>query len=211
MTLAIDAYPLAWPVGWKRTPALSRRRSGYRVDFSKARDELVREVNLLGAQREDIVISSNMMLRRDGFPLASQREPEDPGIAIYWAVRKWNGGANHVQQRVIACDVWRTIRENLRAIGLAVGALRMLERTGASEILERAYTGFAALPPAASSESWRAVFSWTDADRPTEADIEERYRAMAKFSHPDVAGGSHEAMIRLNKAREEALAWVLSQ
>jgi hypothetical protein len=35
--------------------------------------------------------------------------------------------------------------------------------------------------------------------------IEEAFKMLAKKAHPDMNGGSHEAMAELNRAREEAL------
>jgi len=160
-----------------------------------------------GVQSSSIVISSNIPVRRDGLPYADSREPADPGIAVYWDERKaWNSakGAYELEPRVIACDAWKTTRENMRAIGLAIGALRMLERTGASEILDRAFTGFAALPAASSAPSWWGPLGLTSSPASVE-DVERAYRDRVKTAHPDV-GGSHEAMVALNAARREALA-----
>lgn len=200
----IEAYPLQWPAGWKRTDPGRRRDSDYKVDFGRARDEVIRELRLLGALTNTVVISSNIPTRRDGLPYSNMAEPADPGIAVYWSVRQYDRATNTTKlvERTIACDVWRRTRENMRALSLAVGALRMLERTGTSEILDRAFTGFAALPPAATSGMWYQVLGF---DRPpTSIDaVEEAYRERAKVAHPD-AGGSHEAMVALNAAREAA-------
>jgi hypothetical protein len=38
----------------------------------------------------------------------------------------------------------------------------------------------------------------------TAAVVEERYRALAKQRHPDLPGGSHEAMARLSTAVQSA-------
>lgn len=191
--LGIDACPLQWPAGWKRTPPPQRQRSVYRVSFAGARDQLAREVAKLAVRPSDVVISTNVPLRRDGLPYAGMREPDDPGVAAYWVT-------SNSQQWVIACDAWVTVRENMRAVGLAVEALRMLERTKATEILARAFQGFAALPPA--RPDW-AVTLQVRVDA-TREDIERAYRGLAKSAHPD-GGGSHEAMLILNAARAAAL------
>lgn len=196
MTIGIDAYPLAWPLGWKRTPSHQRSTAAYKVDFGKARDELARELALLCRRSTDVVISSNVPTRRDGLPYTGQREPDDPGVAAYWIDR-------HGQQRVIACDAWRRVRENLRAVGLAVAAFRMIERTKASEILDRAFIGFAALPPAADPNGWRTVFGLENKYVCTIDFVESVYRKLAAERHPD-RGGSHERMVELNKAMAEA-------
>jgi hypothetical protein len=200
----INAHPLTWPVSWRRTPPHQRKRSRYQVSFGRARDEVVHSLGLMGVSRHDVIISTNVPLRRDGLPYADMREPDDPGVAVYWSKI-----GKQTEQRVIPCDSWRTVRDNLRAVGLALEALRQLERTGAKEILDRAFTGFAALPPAPSEEEdWRRVLfpdgSWKLV---TKERIEERYRELSLVAHPD-RGGSHDAMVRLNRARDQALAFL---
>jgi len=196
----VDAYPLTWPIGWKRTDAHRRKNSPYKVSFARARDEVLHSLGLMGVRDYNVIISSNVPLRRDGVPLANMREPDDPGVAVYWSDHKQ-------ERRVIACDKWRTVRENVRAVGLALEAMRMLERTGSSEILNRAFTGFAALPASTEAqEDWRGVLKLNNVFV-TADDVEERYRALAKEAHPD-KGGDHDAMVRLNRAREDALKFL---
>lgn len=187
---AIEAYPLNWPDGWPRRKPHQRNSSKYEVSFLRARDELCRE---LGAGKaRHVVISTNIPLRRDGLPLANMREPEDPGVAVYWDDKQ--GWA-----RVIACDVWRTVRENLRAVGLAYQSLRQIERTGASELLERAFSGFARLPEAA--DCWNVLGVERGASA---AVICDRFRALAREHHPD-RGGNADTMSRLTQAYHEAV------
>jgi len=59
----IEAYPLQWPVGWKRTIYYKRQRSKFDTTFGKARDNLLNEIRLLGGQNP--IISSNIHLRLD--------------------------------------------------------------------------------------------------------------------------------------------------
>lgn len=203
--MTIDAYPLRWPVGWARTASPDRRESRYQVTFARARDELLRSVYQLGAEDQDIVISSNIALRRDGRPYANQAEPTDPGIAVYWTQDR--------QPRVMACDCWRTTRDNLRAVGLTVDALRAIERSGATQLLERAFTGFAALPENAGDNGapdWREVFCVARDAVLTRAQLEQLYRAQVRHAHPDLNGGSAERMVVLNRARDAALREVTS-
>lgn len=186
----IEAYPLTWPDGWPRRRDYQRNRSRYEVTFIRARDELARQLKLMRGR--DVVISTNVPLRRDGLPLANMSEPKDPGVAAYWTDKKG-------KPRVIACDAWRTVRENLRAVGLAVESLRQIERTGATEILERAFAGFARLPAAA--DCWTILGIHRGATRER---INERYRELARQNHPD-HGGSAETMARVNAAYHEAV------
>ena len=192
-----EAYPLQWPAGWTRTPAHLRERSRYRVTQARSQDDLLHSLRLLGARY--VTISTNVELRRDGLPYSNRRPPTDPGVAVYW---ERNG-----KPEVIACDSWATVGENIRAIGQAVDALRQLERCGASEILNRAFTGFSALPAASGAtgpRTWREVLGLDGAGPRTVEQVEAAYRRLARERHPD-AGGSHEAMLELNAAREDAL------
>lgn len=192
----VDAYPLAWPVGWKRTTRFQRKPGAYKVPMSAARDDLLRSLKLLGAR--DLVVSSDVPTRRDGVLYSNYLEPDDPGVAVYWLQKG--------QPRVMACDAWRKVHHNVRAIGLAIDGLRAIERSGASQILERAFAGFAALPAEAGANGappWRDVFGVT-AGEFTRDEIERMYRAAARLRHPD-AGGTHDAMAELNRARDEAL------
>jgi len=191
-----ERYPLTWPEGWKRTSPGLRKASPYKVSETAARDELLHSLKLLGAR--NVVLSTNIRLRLDGLPLANQRAPEDPGVAVYWT--------RYGKDEVIACDTWKTIRENYRAIGLAVDALRQLERCGASEILARAFTGLAALPApqASKARTWRDVMGFHPFTKPSRDEIEARFRELVKDAHPD-NGGTNEAFIELVEAKRRAL------
>ncbi len=190
MSEPIEAYPLHWPQGWPRRNRWQRNASKYDVTFLKARDDLVRELKT--GRCKGVIVSSNVPLRRDGIPLAGQREPEDPGVAVYWTDK--NG-----KPRVIACDVWRTVRENLRAVGLAYASLRQIERTGASELLERAFQGFARLPEA--QDCWAILGVERGATRER---IGARFRELGLEHHPD-RGGNVDTFKRITEAYHQAL------
>ncbi len=191
----IQAYPLQWPEGWPRTPAYRRRPSPFQVGLARARDDLLDQLRLLGAR--EVVVSTAIPTRRDGLPYAGRvwRQGDDPGVAVYFA----RGG----RPTVIAKDLYRTPEANLRAIGLVVEALRSIERHGGAELLDRAFTGFAALP-APDEIDWRAELGLLPNEPLAVESIEMAYRVRAKRAHPD-AGGSDAAMARLNRARDLAL------
>ena len=75
-------YPLAWPTGWPRTRAGDREQSRFRnaravddqLSMSDATSRLIRECRLLGAA--NVIVSTNVAVRRDGLPYARQRTPE---------------------------------------------------------------------------------------------------------------------------------------
>jgi hypothetical protein len=192
---AINAYPLSWPPGWKRCKPGEARRSKYEVSLESAYEQLLQSLQRMGAR--DVVVSTNLPLRRDGLRpyMSNVSEPMDRGAAVYWVKDK--------APRVMACDHWLTVRENVRAVGLTLEALRAIERAGATELLERAYTGFTALP-ASTRRHWSDILNLTR--EAALADIESAYRAAVKqlaHTHPDL-GGDSEPWIALNTARDEA-------
>lgn len=188
------AYPLCWPVGWPRTT--NRRNSAYQViEFGENRD-LVLASLLKMARRRDVVLSTNVPLRNDGLPYADRANPKDPGVAVYWM--------RDGKPQVIACDRWYRVGENARAIWYALEALRQIERCGASQVIERAYAGFAALPAANRPKRWRDVLGIPEGLFSTAA-LDACYRELARVHHPD-HGGDTARMAEINVAYQEALA-----
>jgi hypothetical protein len=151
-----------------------------------------------------LVISSNMPVRADGMPYANaaERSDRDPGVAIYFY--------RDAKQVAMARDAFKTPLANLRSLGLALEGLRQLERHGGGVMSERAFQGFAALPPPDGASP--TVISWRDLLGPFPdglgsfevlAIAEARYRQLAHKAHPDM-GGSAERMAALNAAIAQA-------
>ncbi len=193
----VFAFPLSWPDGWPRTK--DRQSAPYRATYATTIKDLVANLRLLSA--ENVVLSSNAPCRSDGMPFsdAAQVKIKDPGVAVYFH-RKGH-------QQVLACDRWLTVLDNIRAIGLTVEALRAIDRAGATELLNRAFTGFKALPPQGSvvvtqPQWWHVLGVQSLADAAT---IKAAYRKLAAQHHPDV-GGDDGAMARINQAYEQAKA-----
>lgn len=195
-----QAYPLQWPVGQPRTPGRLRKSSAFTqggfLTPDKATRELLHEIRLLGGG--GATISTNVPIRRDGLPYAdaARRRMDDPGVAVYFELKG--------RPQVFACDKWETIPENIRAICKTIEALRGIERWGSGDMMERAFTGFAALPPPITNlpRPWWDVLKVT----PTTplAAIEAQYRGLAKEAHPDAPNGSESRMAELNAAIVEA-------
>jgi hypothetical protein len=199
--MAEEAYPLAWPIGRRRTRL--PKGSPFKVLFPKARDELMREIALLGGSLP--VLSTNIPLRRDGLPYAGQKEPDDRGVAVYFVLKN--------QQMCFACDCWDKVGDNVQAIRHTIAALRGIERWGTGDMVQQAFAGFIALPspkdangvarahrPVSPEESPYSVLGVKPSATPEE--IEAAYRRRIKLAHPDV-GGSAEAVQRLNDARRQ--------
>lgn len=192
---APSRYPLAWPAGWKRSTVRGGMRSGnFKVTFDKALKDLSDEIERMGGRYP--LISSNVELRLDGQMRRDKGEPVDRGVAVYFEHKG--------QQKVFACDTFTTVRDNIRAIGLTIAALRSIERYGASAMLERALSAFEALP-APNSQTWRDVLELSKGGAVDRDMIETQFRRLAVSRHPDRSGGSHEAMSKLNAARDAAL------
>lgn len=197
--MTTEAYPLQWPHGRKRTDHWQREKAKFDVSFARARDNIVVEVKLLAGGRWGpdpmTVISSNVELRRNGLPLANQRQPEDCGVAVYFLYKK--------RQMSFACDRWIKVEHNMQAIAKTIEALRGIARWGTGDMLEAAFTGFLALPaPGAAREWWEVLGVPRNS---TCDDISAAYRRLASLHHPD-RGGSAAVMAEVNAAREQGLA-----
>lgn len=189
-----EAYPLYWPEGWKRTT--NREHSRFKTGFGAARNLLFAELGRMGASR--VILSTNVPLRNDGMPRANMAPDKgDPGVAIYFE-RKG-------KPMVFACDKYRKTEDNIYAISKTIDAMRGIERWGASDMMERAFSGFKALNADNVGESWWSILQCeATADR---AEIDRAYKSRLRECHPD-AGGSHEDMTKLNIARDQALQGV---
>lgn len=208
MSETIQAYPLQWPTGWKRAEPQARKRGAFSTTSTKytetgswreskeltitqASERVRLELRRMGVSDHDLVISTNIPLRLDGMPRGDARNPEDPGVAAYW--RKGN------VTRCMAIDRYSRVTDNLAAIAATLEAMRAIERHGGAEILDRAFTGFTALP---APEQWFQVLGVPAMC--SRQEVEAAYRSLAMKHHPD-RGGTEQAMARINMARAEGL------
>lgn len=187
-------YPLQWPDGWKRTQ--NPGKSQFSTGMEKATRGLLDEIRKLGGTLP--VISSNAQYRLDGMPYARQGYVGDTGVAVFFQRQR--------KPMVFACDNYWTIHENIHAIAKTIEALRAIERHGSSSMMERAFTGFTALPApivAGMKRHWRDVLE-TGLSIVGPAEVQARYRILAAKHHPD-RGGDPAKMAELNQARDEAM------
>jgi len=198
MSEAIQAFPLQWPAGWRRTPAHQRssakfRHRDSRVDVGGGASRVYRELAAMGIPEHRIIVSSDLRLRLDGRPYSSQTTGQlDPGVAVYWQ--------DGQQQRCMAIDRYDRIADNLAAVAATIEAMRAIERHGGALILDRAFQGFTALP---APEQWFTILGV--AATATREQIEAAYRPLAMKHHPD-RGGDPKEMARINAARDEGLS-----
>lgn len=191
----VDAFPLAWPSG--RPRSRYRRSAPFRTTLAKARDGVMNEIRLLGGRLP--IISANLELRLDGLPRANQSIPDDPGVAVYFTLKG--------KQHCFASDCWTWPQDNLRAIEKTIEALRGIARWGTGDMMERAFTGFEALP---SPAQWWDVLGFDSPYGLTVEDIKDAHRKMAMHDHPD-RGGTDADMASLNWARDAGISWLEEQ
>lgn len=212
MSETIQAYPLQWPAGWRRTEPHQRERSKFskgerqysstpgtsswinRKDLTvnDGLQRLLAELQRMGVDRDDVVISSNLRTRLDGMPASGQAQPQDPGAAVYWRI-----GAG---TRCMAIDRYDRVQDNLAAIAATLDAMRAIERHGGATIMDRAFQGFVALP---APRAWWQVLELKGTN-PTRAEIEGAHRRLISKHHPD-KGGDVDLAADINTARDQGL------
>lgn len=102
---------------------------------------------------------------------------------------------------VFACDKYNRSEDNIYAIAKTVDAMRGIERWGASDMMERAFSGFKALNAENDGESWWSILGCDP--HASQEQIDAAYKIKARQAHPDL-GGSAEAMQKVNIARDQA-------
>jgi hypothetical protein len=193
-----EAYPLHWPSGYAKTPAGKRKYSQFKNTLGSARDFLKDEVRRIGGK--NLIISTNIPTKQNGDLYAdyARYKLDDPGVAIYF---KYNE-----KDVALCCDQYEKVWENVQALAKAIEALRGLERWGVSDFLDRAFTGFKALPDTTLQE--KDIWQTLGLNEKPESTIivHQAYKQQVKKVHPDV-GGSSEAFHRLQQAYQMALSF----
>ena len=182
VVLMADAFPLQWPSGWQRSkyPESARfhRRQGQygqrNITHHEAARFLILELERLEAS--SFVLSSNLSLKLDGTPYSNQRKPEDVGVVVYFVL---NG-----KEQCIPCDKWDRPEDNVYAIAKTIEALRGIERWGAKEMLNAAFSGFKALPSPDQVIVTHNYFNYFIGEQTKESQ-KVVYRELLKKYHPD--------------------------
>lgn len=183
--MSIQAYPLTWPLTYPRAKSRQPSRflklvrssvpgarlGGRRHSIDEARSKLFDELQSLGAK--EVVLSSNLALRLDGFPNGGQGNPVDPGVAVYFKLRE--------RSIVLPCDKWQHVQCNLWAIACHIESLRGQERWGVGTV-DQAFTGYLALEQQ-TQPKWHEVLGVSPtASKET---LEAARREKLKIYHPD--------------------------
>lgn len=190
--MTAQAYPLQWPDHIPRTK--NRERSRFKTTLAGALKNVRHSIEAFARDSEksvtNIVLSSNVTLGND--------RPQDPGVAAWFT---WDG-----MSICIPVDRYQTAEENLQAIHHVLEARRTELRHGTLHLVKATFKGFVALPPPPGAKSKRPWWEVLGLPGPhaSRDQIEERFKHLAKTTHPD-AGGTAEAMAELNAARLEAL------
>lgn len=209
------AFPLQWPSGWRRCPIAERKygrfnkkERQYSADRQRSWDSsknltvtdgverILESLEKMNISRYDAVISTNIRPRLDGLPRSGEKKPEDPGAAVYWRED------SRKPMRCMAIDSYTDVADNLAAIAATLEAMRAIERHGGAEILDRAFTGFAALPERAS-EPWRDVLGITE-NAPTVDRVQSVAKNLLIEHHPD-HNGDRDRFEAIIQARKQAL------
>jgi hypothetical protein len=216
--MSVPAYPLQWPAGWKRTfpgertrarfakkrehvslfknadGSFSRRMVNGEITIAQGVERVRAELARMGIQDDDLVISTDLQLRMDGWPKSTQREPDDPGVAVYW---QGTGPA-----RCMAIDRYVRIADNLAAVAATLDAMRAIERHGGAQILERAFTGFTAIEHQPSRHWWDVLGISPEAHG---TEVHAAYMRLRSKHHPD-NGGDTARFQEIMQAYEQATA-----
>lgn len=217
------AYPLKWPAGWERTdPSARKPGKFFRVDKSgayprqvpvqigEAVNRIVAELRRMGFGLTEFTLSTNNPSNQGGLPRAD-REPVDPGAAVYWQ--------DGDQELCMAIDIYDSLAHNLAAIAATLEYMRGIERHGGSAVMARTFVGLKALPsstgPTMSTEAAAGELAAyvgglsRDSSRTailtSAGDAKAAVQLARTKAHPDANGGNREKWDKV-----EAAASVLS-
>lgn len=212
MSQIIPRHPLYWPPGWRRTDAHQRERAKFgkgerqyasdpaggswvrfkNLTINDGLKRVMHELQRMGVDPDDVVISSNLRLRLDGLPASAQTNPDDCGAAVYW--RHGSG------TRCMAIDRYDRVQDNLAAIAATLDAMRAIDRHGGATIMDRAFQGFVALP---APRAWWQVLELSG-PHPTRTEIDSAHRRLISKHHPD-KGGDADIAADINAARDQGM------
>lgn len=162
--------------------------------MAKAVKEALSELGRMRVGDWNVIISSNIPLRRDGLPRANCPRVQDAGVAVYFRLKD--------EARVLACDKWDRPEHNLWAIAKHIAAMRGMDRWGVGS-LDQAFQGYKALPETGSKDRALGVLGLTT--MPTKvAVIQDAFRQKSKEVHPD-RGGNAELFQDLVKCKDQLL------
>ena len=193
-----------WP--GKETPDDEQQAGPFRANYANTLDKL--EYELKKIQAEHVVVEayfSRSQIRNDGWPM-SKANPSRSGVVLSFTAKG--------RELSFPCDTYQTFDDNLRAITLALEALRAVDRYGVTQHAEQ-YKGWAKLPPAPKTMrandalTFLALFSHVAIVDGESAD--KAYREAARKLHPDNqhTGNAHQFHLlqQAKEALQKELGW----
>lgn len=174
---------------WTGAMTKNRRRSTFKAPWMRTLRDLERETGHLKAR--DVVLSgafrADQITQDNSRPRAGET-PAHPGVVISFEA--------YIDGKYVPlkypCDTFTDWQDNVRAIALALDALRRVDRYGVTKRAEQ-YRGWLAI------EGPKSRMSETEARNLINQYGGEKEAIMA--SHPD-RGGSEEAFHAVQKARQ---------
>lgn len=200
---------------WPQTDTSERRNAPFKATWFKTQELLAKELHNISATEVQLWTMHGLGQRRnDGTP-RTDRQPSHPGVILTFKRQSWNDAtkATEVIEMRFPCDTFALWEDNVRAIALALEALRKVDRYGVNPGSQ--YTGFRALPPAPNGhaqmtpeQAARFIIDNCGANIPTQPKelIENSdytdllYKLAAKRLHPDKGGDAMEFQ-KLEEAR----------
>ena len=205
--MAIDIQTMAtWP---EKEETEDRRKSPFNATWSNTLELLAFELDKLSARTVTLrTMHSAYDVRLDGKLRADSTNPKHPGVILTF--EKFEGWDEDTQQSryvemKFPCDTFTYWKDNVRAIALALEALRKVDRYGVRSGSQ--YAGFKALPPgdfaAVMTPELAADFIAKAAGMGNVPAIatsiiqnvafgESVYKTAAKTLHPDKGGDAEE-------------------
>lgn len=204
LTYRVEPLPAMWP--GVRTLSHQRKRSPFKSNWGSTLQLLEREIDMLNGKDVRLALSVRPdQIRIDGGVYASARI-QDPATIL-----SFRAGADRLS---FPCDRFAWWEDNVRAIGLALEALRAVDRYGVQQ--GRQYQGFKALP---AGDAIPRVVTISDAIQvvarhsslsPAELALivtasdnalaRAAVRSARARTHPDAPGGSPEAFHEVQEA-----------
>jgi hypothetical protein len=193
---------------WPEQGVTDRRNSPFRANWSATLDLLDAELHHLSA-REIVLQTMHHAedFRLDGRLRGDARKPTHPGVIL--GFERFAGvteqGHSQWEQMRFPCDTFTEWKDNVRAIALALEALRKIDRYGVRSGSQ--YTGFKALPPGdfattitpeiaadfiAKSAGMGNVPAIANSILANAVFAESVYKTAAKSMHPDKGGDAEE-------------------
>lgn len=188
-----------WP--GKLRSSYERKRAPFKASHTGTLRMLESELKQINAESVvvQLAIDANQFTI-EGRPYAQARS-QHPGVIVSFTKRvRTKTGVSRFPLS-FPCDTYQTWESNLRAIALALRALRAVDRYGVTQNAEQ-YTGFKQLPPPGPSDEqiqtvedaarFVAAFNGSHPSEKILNDAEAwraSYRNVASKFHPDKRGG----------------------